>query len=147
MLRLYLPLDVFQQMRLPLLEERVLELNDRALLCCNHTILQSNHLPETICGEVLTKSRLPAQLSQHIAQEHPKAAGIPTALQLLGAETMKTSQSSFSLVLNDLTALIFTAREHVPNTTKSPRRLCKQHARQRPARVCKQGGDVQNHRS
>lgn len=28
MLRLYLALDVFQQMRLPLLEERVLELND-----------------------------------------------------------------------------------------------------------------------
>lgn len=85
-------------MCLPLLEERVLELNDWTFLCCDDTILQSNHLPETICGEESTKAFLPAEswLWIHTVKEKSNATKIPTALQLLGAETMKNSQSSLS---------------------------------------------------
>ena len=82
-------------------------------------------------------------LLEHIAKENPKATEIPTALQLLGAEAMKNSQSSFYLVLSDLTAPIFTAREHVHNTIKWPCRLYEQHALQRPAGVRRQDSDVQ----
>lgn len=72
------------------------------------------------------------------AKENPEATEIST---LTGSRSCENSQRSFALVLGDLTALICTARENIHHAP-SDLAGCEQHARQRPARACKQDSRV-----